>query len=166
MPKGTFANNELRKRRISKTLKTGAEFECTVCGAKFWRKKSAIARGYNKFCSKKCYQNSQIGKKKVQHVAYDRAGHNNPNWKGGVGGENAIIRRSKEYREWRENVFSRDDWTCQKCGARSAVGKAVLIEAHHMKPFATHHELRLDVSNGITLCKACHYKEPKGREIK
>ena len=165
MAKGVFSDNEERKKKISEALKTGASFNCLVCGGEFWRKKSAIAKGQNKFCSKLCYQSYQKGKEKVQSAVYDRSGKNNPNWKGGIGGENAIIRRSVEYRIWRETVFVRDNWTCQKCGARSSAGCDVIIEAHHIKPFSTHKELRLDVTNGLTLCKPCHYKEPKGREI-
>jgi len=165
MAKGVFSDNEARKRRISESLRTGGAFNCLVCGGEFWRKKSAIEKGQNKFCSKICYQSHQKGKKKVQSAVYDRSGKNNPNWKGGISGENARIRRSPEYKDWREKVFSRDNWTCQKCNARSSTGNAVIIEAHHIKPFATHKELRLDISNGLTLCKPCHYKEPKGREI-
>ena len=58
---------------------------------------------------------------------------------------------SLEYRLWRENVFSRDDWSCVKCLKRG--GK---LEADHIKPYATHPELRIDLSNGRTLCKKCH----------
>lgn len=61
------------------------------------------------------------------------------------------VRRSTEYKEWRRNVFARDDYTCQRCGARG-----VKINAHHIKHFATDPDLRLELSNGITLCVTCH----------
>ena len=61
------------------------------------------------------------------------------------------IRNCQEYREWRTAVFERDGYTCQNCGQKG--GK---LNAHHMKPFALYPELRLDVDNGITLCKECH----------
>lgn len=165
MAKGVFNNPQERAGKISESLKTGDHFNCIVCEKEFWRKQYAIKRGQNKFCSKACYFIYQKGKAKVQTKKYDRSGPNNSNWKGGVGGENARIRRSAEYKSWRESVFSRDDWTCQKCGARSKKGSPVLIEAHHIKSFAMHPEARLDINNGMTLCKKCHYKEPKGREI-
>ena len=92
-------------------------------------------------------------------------GKNNPNWKGGVTPLIHKIRNSKEMANWRNSVFTRDNWTCQKCGVRSSKNKYVYIEAHHIKPFATFPELRFEITNGMTLCKECHYKEPKGREI-
>ena len=61
------------------------------------------------------------------------------------------IRNSQEYREWRAAVYERDHYTCQNCGQ---VGGT--LNAHHIKSFARHPELRLDVNNGITLCKRCH----------
>ena len=87
------------------------------------------------------------------------------NWKGGISDKNKLDREKPEYKLWRKNVFERDNYTCQECGARSEKNKSVYLEAHHIKPYATHPELRLELSNGITLCKPCHYKKPKGKEI-
>ena len=70
---------------------------------------------------------------------------------GGVSTEDMLLRASFEYVQWRKVVFSRDDYTCQICYLRSG-----RLEAHHIKPFATHPELRLEIDNGITLCKSCH----------
>ena len=60
-------------------------------------------------------------------------------------------RECKSYRQWREAVYERDNYTCQKCGERG--GK---LNAHHIKPYAKYSKLRHDVSNGITLCEKCH----------
>lgn len=72
-------------------------------------------------------------------------------WKGGKTKESKIIRGSTQYALWREAVFARDNWTCQKCGKRG-----VFIHAHHIKPFSTHMELRFAIDNGITVCCPCH----------
>ncbi len=66
------------------------------------------------------------------------------------------IRKSFKYKEWVLSVFKRDNYTCQKCGVRSGNGKTVYLEAHHIKSFKNHPDLRFDISNGQTLCKECH----------
>lgn len=42
------------KGRIAAALRTGSHFNCQSCGSKFWRKRYAIERGQNKFCSRAC----------------------------------------------------------------------------------------------------------------
>ena len=79
---------------------------------------------------------------------------------GGVSTEETLIRNSPEYREWRKLVYTRDNFTCQRCGSRGR------LEAHHVKSFAEYPELRFDVDNGITYCRACHkYEESRLRII-
>lgn len=65
------------------------------------------------------------------------------------------LRTSAEYATWREAVFRRDDYTCQRCRKRG--GK---LNADHIKRFADHPDLRLSVDNGRTLCVPCHLKTP------
>ena len=60
------------------------------------------------------------------------------------------IRKSKEYSEWRENVFKRDNYTCQCCGSKSN------LNAHHLNNFLDFPEERLLIENGVTLCDKCH----------
>jgi hypothetical protein len=81
------------------------------------------------------------------------SGENHHNWKGGVNPVNDSIRKSIEFRLWRESVFARDNWTCQKCKARGDS-----INAHHICNFARYPELRFAIDNGVTLCKECHTK--------
>ena len=78
-------------------------------------------------------------------------GSNHWNWKGGISGEEKRIRQTPEYRSWRLAVYRRDHFTCQDCGK-----KPKQIVAHHVKPFDEFPSLRFDVSNGVTLCRACH----------
>jgi 5-methylcytosine-specific restriction endonuclease McrA len=77
----------------------------------------------------------------------------NPNWKGGTSPMRKLLEGSNEYKRWREQIFKRDNWTCQNCGNRG--GK---LHAHHMKSFAEFPELRLDLNNGLTVCEKCHYE--------
>lgn len=82
-----------------------------------------------------------------------RRGADHPNWKGGKVSANKKVRFSVEYKLWREAVYQRDNWTCQLCGQRGGD-----LEADHIKSFADHIDLRLEVSNGRTLCYKCHRK--------
>ena len=59
--------------------------------------------------------------------------------------------RSKVYMDWHTQVLERDDYTCQDCGVRG-----VYLEVHHIKSYAHFPESRLDIDNGLTLCKPCH----------
>jgi len=72
-------------------------------------------------------------------------------WKGGITPKNKLVRAGMEYRLWRESVFTRDDYTCQKCGVRG-----VILNPHHIKNFSDYRELRFAIDNGITFCETCH----------
>ena len=74
-------------------------------------------------------------------------------WMGGINKEHDKIRKCIEYRLWRESVFSRDNFTCQRCGIRGTT-----LHAHHIKSFSKYPTLRVALDNGITLCVECHKK--------
>ena len=60
-------------------------------------------------------------------------------------------RRTKEYRNWRESVFRRDNYTCQRCGKRGGT-----LNAHHIIRYRSSENGRTNIENGITLCADCH----------
>ncbi len=123
--------------------KNSASRICEVCGTRFERPRSQERhRGKGRFCSKTC---------KGQSMRLSQQGPGNPYWKGGVSKENHRLRTSIAFREWREAVFERDDYTCQFCGKRGGY-----LEPDHIKPFAYYPDLRFDVGNGRTLCQPCH----------
>lgn len=111
--------------------------ECLVCKKVFRTIKSKLKVG-RKFCSRKCTFEYYCGE-------------NHHQWKGGVTPINEKIRKSTEYKKWRIEVYKRDKFTCQICGAKN-----VYLNADHIKPFATYPELRFDINNGRTLCVECH----------
>lgn len=80
-----------------------------------------------------------------------RKGRNGSNWKGGASKLNHIIRSSIEFRLWRESVFARDNWTCQKYKIKGG-----FLHPHHIKNFAEYPELRFAIDNGITFSKKAH----------
>jgi hypothetical protein len=92
---------------------------------------------------------SEEHKKKIrEHAKY---GKDNPSYKGGITPERNKIRSSIEYEIWKNAVFVRDNWTCQKNKIRGGD-----LVAHHIKNFAQYPELRFAIDNGITLSKESH----------
>lgn len=131
-----------------------------------------------KYCSKHCADASKKGikpknldqlilrskilKVKVPHgnshdeyhrlaASKARRGKLGSNWQGGKTAKNKIIRISSEFKMWRESVYARDNWTCQKCKRRGGN-----LHPHHIMNFSEHESMRFMLSNGITLCQECH----------
>lgn len=160
--------NRPRNRKVSKCLLCGKKFEhwagrkskycskecwlkrnpkvlndCLLCGKEFW----SYENNNQKYCSQRC---------RDLHYRELKKGENSHFWKGGATKLNRIERARSAYKEWRKQVFIRDNYTCQKCGIKNGNGKSIYLHAHHIKGFADYPESRLDVNNGITLCKNCH----------
>lgn len=141
---------------------------CSKLGHPSYTKFGKQAPRYKNGCSLRIYKCHDCGKIISQtsgyygggkcRVCYVRGtrgkwvGKNNPNWKNGITPKVEQVRKSIEYRLWRESVFARDHWNCQNCG------NGGYLHAHHIKPFSKYPELRLALDNGITLCKHCHKK--------
>jgi 5-methylcytosine-specific restriction endonuclease McrA len=157
---------------------------CAHCNIDF----KPSTRGSQKFCSMKCAARGRVNRAVQNRTSFKKgevpwnkglkqwrpsyrhsketkdairianSGERAPNWKGGVTSVNYRIRRSQQYAEWRTQIFERDDYRCQACGARSKKGERIQLEADHIKPFALFPNLRFDLSNGRTLCLDCHRK--------
>jgi len=106
-------------------------------------------------------------KKLWQNPEYRRA-HTGPNhrwWKGGLTKREETLAHALrvELRNWTKEVLERDNYICQKCGQRF---EKIFLHTHHIKPISKYPSLILDVSNGITLCKNCHFTtESFGRKL-
>lgn len=79
-----------------------------------------------------------------------RYGAENNLWKGGIATLQNSLRATPEYKAWRKAVYGLDNYTCQVCGTNKD------LHAHHVLSFSQYPELRLDINNGVTLCRACH----------
>ena len=149
------SKNPMYKPRIKR--------KCLICGKELNLKPCQIRYGEGRFCSYKC-----IG---VWHSKY-RSGKNSHMWKGGKTSLKRGIYATSKYQQWRQQVFLRDNFTCQKCG--QVGGK---LEAHHkkaLKKILEEMKINLpllsprkgamiytplwDINNGITLCEKCHGK--------
>ena len=80
-----------------------------------------------------------------------RKGEKSHLWRGGITPINLKIRGSLEMKQWIQDIFQRDNYTCKFC--EKIGGK---LNADHIKPFAWFPKLRFELSNGQTLCKDCH----------
>lgn len=101
---------------------------------------------------------------KVKARGEKTRGANHYKWNGGASRLNAAIRRLTENRKWMEAVRARDG-KCMVCGSVEN------LESHHITPLAdlvTTNEITnreqarecsalWDLSNGITVCRPCHY---------
>lgn len=105
---------------------------------------------------------------------WGKFGPNHPKWTGRTLLTKAI-RACQPYVSWRISIFKRDNWTCQICNARSAVGKKVYLEADHypiqfasilreyrIKTFEQAIDCKpLWEAKGRTLCRGCHPRPGK-----
>lgn len=101
------------------------------------------------------------------NLSIKRRAELNPNWQGGKYTLSLQIRDCYKMRQWRCDVFTRDDYTCQNCGLRGGY-----LEAHHIEMFseiinknniktideALACEELWNINNGTTLCNKCHNK--------
>lgn len=132
-------HSEETRKKISKTKKENP--------TRYWlgKKRPDISKKAKIWVNERLldyqYQDGHEGLKK----------ENNPKWAGGITPKNTKIRNSKKGVNWKNDVFARDNWTCQMCGQRGGD-----LNAHHIKEFAKYPRLRFKINNGLTLCKKCH----------
>ncbi len=143
----------------SGTWKGGGVLSCVICGEEFRVKPSQINKA--RCCSVKC-QN-------VWQHEFLR-GAKSGGWKGGISTVQSVLRNHEKYKEWRNSVFERDNYTCQKCPQIGGI-----LHAHHLRRFsvilndirqkfpllletdvASNYKDLWDIRNGVTLCKKCH----------
>lgn len=123
----------------------GGKPNCLDCGQQL--------SAYNYKRCRKCQDKFNVGENNPRYGKpfMQLRGENHPNWRGGQ----KEIRKTEmgriEYILWRNSVFIRDDYTCQKCKIRG--GK---LNADHIKPWSLYPELRYAIDNGRTLCVDCH----------
>jgi hypothetical protein len=138
---------------------------CKSCKKKFNHK----CHAHRKYCSLKCQKNGGWYKEmKKLHVGKPSWNRGKPNswsngeksnfWKGGISiftrTERSNFMGSLEYKNWRIQVFKRDNYTCQICGKRGNGD----IQANHIKKYIDYPELRTSSYNGITICNQCAYQ--------
>jgi len=87
------------------------------------------------YCSQKC---------KDECILYNL--HSDPNK------ETEKPYTQEEYNIWKQVILEQDNYECQYCQSKKE------LHCHHIHPVKTHPHLALDPTNGIVLCKKCHYE--------
>ena len=99
------------------------------------------------------HRDQEVIKKLIENHLGRFLGKNNPNYNHSLTDKDRITGRNfHEYRQWRQDVYARDNYTCQCCGCK----KSGSFEAHHLYNYSSNENKRTDIDNGITLCKKCH----------
>lgn len=173
--------DKIRKRKYP--CKCGV---CLQCGQDIIAKNASFYKSTRKFCSKSCKMTYQIAMEperyKLSPESIEKArkrfskmwrgkpkksewkekyrlanlGSKSHFWRGGKTSKNRKLRNMAKTSDWRNKVFERDNYTCQRCGARNGSGKTIYLTAHHIKSWAKYPKLRWTLNNGITLCRECH----------
>jgi 5-methylcytosine-specific restriction endonuclease McrA len=79
-----------------------------------------------------------------------RRGEDSSSWNPNLTDKEREGKRVSGNDTWSKNVKKRDSHTCQGCASTKN------LHAHHIMSYKNHKELRIDISNGITLCHDCH----------
>lgn len=116
------------------------KYNCDICG-------DVIHTTYRSY-------NSHRNKKDICRVCYyvNNNGENHNCYNHKITDAERELRKNRvDIGQWRDDVFLKDNYTCQKCLVRGGY-----LNAHHLNSYASYPTKRLDVSNGITLCYECH----------
>jgi len=118
-------------------------------GVKSPLQNKSILEKVRETCFEKYGETSHMKTKKYRDMF---SGENSPVWKGG---KNDIRwdRMSPKYNEWREFIYNKNHYTCQRC---KKVGGN--LECHHIFNYKDYPEKKYDKDNGITFCRKCHNK--------
>lgn len=168
-------HTEEEKRKVSEKLKGRVPWNAGLKGVRpagltFKGKKhtqESIEKTRNFFLGKPKTQEHRDKLSKARMGKY--RGEESGAWKGGITPFALSIRTTFEYRQWRSDCFTRDNFTCQECGDNKGGNLNVhhiefltdLIRKNNIKNFD---EARLceelwNLNNGITLCVNCHKKK-------
>jgi hypothetical protein len=97
-----------------------------------------------------------------------KRGSKSPTWKGGISPFRALVRSLFEYRQWRFDCFTRDNFTCVLCGNKGGNLNADHYPKSFSKIMDEYNILTLEeakncielwnINNDRTLCIDCHKK--------
>lgn len=123
----------------------------------------------------------RLSEEHKRKISEGSRGEKSCHWKGGINPICEIIRKSFRYQQWRQAIYTRDDFTCQDCGDKTGNN----LNAHHKKPFSILLQEAINymplltvydaamaysplwaINNGETLCEKCHNKKKGQRWVR
>jgi hypothetical protein len=155
---GCYRTLQLKGQRFNRLIvveKVGSLWKCKCdCGGETIAQAYDLINGKVQSCG--CYNIEKLK---------ERKGLKHPMWKGGITPLHTLIRNSAEYAQWKDNIFQRDDYKCQRCSKTKCY-----LNAHHIIPFSIlldfYRPKNLDealkcklfwaADNGVSLCEDCH----------
>ena len=167
--------SEEHKRNMSKNHRTKRGFASPMKGKKIqphcgYQKGHPFYEGGEKGWFKEGEHRSPATEFKKGQIASETAfKKGNIPWNKGKGNKTPLrgqIYNLNETKQWRSDVYKRDNWTCQTCGKRG-----FKLHAHHSRKsfgqiikennIINIWEAQLckefwDIDNGVTLCEKCH----------
>ena len=127
---------------------------CEHCGEIVQKPLCRMTRNKRIFCNKKCAYAYRIGNipwnkgtKGVMPIPWNKGMRTAKHPKDKDYQE---YRLCSEYLDWRKKCLKRDLHLCQLCGTKKKV------EVHHIKSYKDFPEERINIDNGIALCRSCH----------
>jgi hypothetical protein len=141
------------------------ECECINCSEKFTVTESHYDKYESKYCSKDCYieyknvicECNYCGKELTMWKSrYEKSEKTYCSIKCQALDNRCVdpdLRKSPEYKQFRQTVLERDNHRCVECGDDTN------IHVHHIVPIYEDGSLATDVKNGKTLCVNCHADE-------
>ena len=179
MPSGIYLRTEYHRGKIREGLKKcyneGRRIPPVNTGrTRFKKNQIPWNRGLKNLYSLETITkmaNGHKGKKQSKETIAKRIkkGEEHYNWKGGITELTKQIRHCFKYRQWRSDIFTRDDFTCQKCSKRGGWIEvdhypkqfSIILNENNIKTLnqALDCEELWNINNGRTLCKKCHHNK-------
>lgn len=130
---------------------------CNACGKRLERKRRKDGRleeakhfNARKYCDRTCANTGKYNPNygKIRRKSYRWLVEN---------GSTVKFHQSKEWVAKRDEIFKRDNYTCQKCDRDANILRkdGLKLHCHHIKAICEGGEL-FDNDNLITLCEECH----------
>ena len=156
----TMSKDYVRPKRSPNGVRVVRTKICELCKNEFVANFSNYhrARFCSRSCSSKSHPSGRLGKKgseKQRQVMRNRKGEKHHRWlkDRDEAMERHRVRNLLEVKNWRKQIFIRDDYSCQECSVRGCN-----LEAHHILKWKEYPALRYEMYNGVTLCRKCHLK--------